>query len=135
MTAYPTPATDTAIGQLLHKFTQGDPQVLNLVASDIDFRIDHFRDDADTGWQVASTLTGLSGVLERLGKEVFPQGTTALGIETFALGDDWHLTRFHQQFFYGARQCEVTSVTHILSHETDGKVDYFRETVTGIQSV
>ncbi|MBM2293493.1 hypothetical protein JQX09_15800 [Sulfitobacter pseudonitzschiae] len=134
MTPHPTPVADTSIGQLLQKFTQGDPQMLSYVADDIDFRIDHFKDETDTSWQVAGTLTGLLSVLERLGTEVFPKGTTALRLDTFALGDGWHLTRFHQRFFYGVRQCEVTSVTQIISHETAGKVDYFRETVTGIQN-
>ncbi|UOA26276.1 hypothetical protein [Pseudosulfitobacter sp. DSM 107133] len=135
MTALLTPATDTAIGQLLHKFTQGDASMLGHVADDIDFRIDHFRDEADTSWQVAGSLDGLIQVLGRLGQEVFPKGTTALGLDTFALGEGWHLTRFHQRFYYGVRQCDVTSVTQIISHEAHGKVDYFRETVTDIVSV
>lgn len=129
------PASDTAIEQLLSKFAQGDASMLSHIADDIDFRIDHFKDDLDTSWQTAGSLNELLGVLERLGKEVFPKGTLALGIDTFSIGGDWHLTRFNQRFFYGVRHCEVTSLTHIISHETDGKVDYFRETVTDVTNI
>ncbi|WP_206601090.1 hypothetical protein [Pseudophaeobacter leonis] len=111
------------------------PQCCLNVADDIDFRIDHFKDELDTSWQTAGSLNALLDVLDRLGKEVFPKGTQALGIDTFSLGGGWHLTQFNQQFFYGLRQCEVTSLTHIMSHETDGKVDYFRETVTGVTNL
>ena len=130
-----TPVSDTAIGQLLSRFVQGDASMLSYVADDIDFRIDHFKDELDTSWQAAGSLTALLAVLDRLGKEVFPKGTQALGIDTFSLGGGWNLTRFHQQFYYGVRQCEVTSLTHIISHETDGKVDYFRETVTEVSNL
>lgn len=131
----PTYAADTAIGQLLNKFAQGDATMVHHVADDIDFRIDHFKDDLDTSWQMAGSLTELLGILQRLGQEVFPKGTQALGIDTFCIGGDWHLTRFNQHFFYGVRQCEVTSLTFILSHETGGKVDYFREIVTDVTNV
>jgi hypothetical protein len=129
------PVSDTAIEQLLSKFAQGDASMLSHIADDIDFRIDHYKDELDTSWQQAGSLNALLGVLERLGKEVFPHGTLALGIDTFSLGGDWHLTQFNQQFFYGVRQCEVSSLTQIITHETDGKVDYFRETVTDITSL
>ncbi|UOA29750.1 hypothetical protein [Pseudosulfitobacter sp. DSM 107133] len=130
-----TGPTDTAIGQLMHKFTQGDSSMLTHVADDIDFKIEHYKDDLDTSWQSASSIEGLMEVLGRLSAEVFPKGTLALAIDTSSLGDGWHLTRFNQQFFYGERQCEVTSVTHIISHEFDGKVDYFRENVTNVIDV
>jgi hypothetical protein len=51
------------------------------------------------------------------------------------LGDGWHLTLFNQRFFYGVRQRDVTSLTFIVSHETDGLLDFFRETVTNIVDV
>ncbi|MEP3246821.1 MAG: hypothetical protein ABJN40_00330 [Sneathiella sp.] len=129
-----TEATNTAIGTLLQKFAEGDASMLTHVADDIDFRIDHYRDEdgADISWQSATSLTELLGVLERLGQDIFPKGTEALGIDTVSIGDDWYLTRFHQKFYYGVRECEVTSVTQIISHEADGKVDYFRETVTNV---
>lgn len=130
-----TGATDTAIGQLLHKFVQADASMVAHIADDINFRIEHFKDDLDTSWQAADSLPALLGVLGRLDQEVFPKGTLALGIETFSIGDDWFLTRFNQQFYYGMRKCEVTSLTHIISHETDGKVDYFRETVTNVTNI
>ncbi len=131
-TAKPTLAQDTAIGQLLRKFTQGDSTMFDHVAPDIDFRIDHFHDEADTSWQTAQSLNALISVVGRLGQEVFPKGTIALGIDTQDLGDGWCLTRFNQRFFYGIRQADVTSLTYIMSHETEGKVDFFRETVTNI---
>lgn len=131
----PTKVADTEIEQLLTKFAQGDAAMVTHIADDIDFRIDHFKDDIDLSWQAAGSLPELLEVLGRLGQEVFPKGTLALGIDTFSIGDDWYLTRFNQQFYYGVRQCEVTSLTHIISHETDGKVDYFRETVTHVTNL
>ena len=73
----PTPAFHTAIGQLLHKFAQGDATMVSHIADDIDFRIDHFKDDLDLSWQAADSLPALLGVLGRLGQEVFPKGTLA----------------------------------------------------------
>jgi hypothetical protein len=131
----PVATEDTMIGQVLTKFAAGDPSLFELIADDIDFRIDHFRDEADTGWQHATTKNALAHVIGRLGEEVFPKGTEALGIDCFALGDGWHLTLFNQRFFYGVRQREVTSLTYIVSHETDGQLDYFRENVTNIVDV
>ncbi|MCV6584271.1 MAG: hypothetical protein OIF47_01920 [Marinibacterium sp.] len=128
----PVQTQDTAIGQVLTKFAAGDMSLFQQIADDVDFRIDHFRDSADTSWQQASSRDALMGVLGRLAQDVFPQGTRALGITCTALGDGWHLTRFHQAFHYGLEQRDVTSLTYILSHEADGVVDYFRETVTGI---
>jgi hypothetical protein len=120
----------TVIGQLLAKFVAGDPTLFEMVAEDVDFRIDHFRDDVDTGWQQAHARQDLMMVMGRLGQEVFPQGTEALGVACLALGEGWHLTRFNQRFFYGVRQRMATSMTYIISHEAEGRLDYFRETVT-----
>lgn len=128
----PVANEDTVIGQVLTKFAAGDTSLFELIAEDIDFRIDHFRDEIDTSWQQAVTRDGLTQVIGRLGQEVFPKGTEALAIDCFALGGGWHLTCFNQRFFYGVRQKDVTSLTYIVSHETDGQVDYFRENVTNI---
>lgn len=131
----PVASETTVIGQVLAKFASGDPALLELIAEDIDFRIDHYRDEAETSWQQAQSREALVVVLGRLGVEVFPQGTEALGIDSFALGDGWHLTCFNQRFFYGLRQKTVTSMTYILSHEVDDRLDYFRESVTNIVTV
>lgn len=131
----PTKPEQTAIGQLLNKFVAGDPTLFELLSDDIDFRIDHFRDEADTSWQQAKSREALIGVITRLGQDVFPKGTKALGIETLALGNGWYLTLFNQRFFYAERQHNVESLTYIISHEADGLVDYFRETVTKIVDV
>lgn len=123
----------TVIGQVIAKFTAGDPSMFDLIAEDIDFRIDHFHDDIDTEWQQAQDRQGLMALFARLATEVFPKGTRALAVDSVDLGDGWYLTEFHQAFFYGVRQTDVTSQTFILSHETDGRMDYFRETVTTVQ--
>lgn len=123
---------DTVIGQVLIKFAAGDTSLFELIAEDIDFRIDHFRDEADTSWQQAESREGFAQVIGRLGQEVFPKGTEALAIDCFELGGDWHLTCFNQRFFYGVCQKDVTSLTYIVSHEADGQMDYFRENVTDI---
>ncbi|KCZ45558.1 hypothetical protein HY17_11605 [Hyphomonas sp. CY54-11-8] len=130
-----TKTAETTIGQVLSRFAAGDPSLFELIADDVDFRIDHFRDEADTSWQLANSREALMGVMVQLSQDVFPKGTEALGIDVFALGDGWHLTRFNQRFFYGERQRDVTSVTFIISHETDGMLDFFRETVTNIVNV
>lgn len=130
MQVTPVKHEQTVIGQVLTKFVAGDPSMFEAIAEDIDFRIDHFRDDVDVSWQHANSREALMSLVGRLGQDVFPKGTTALGIDTFALGDGWHLTRFHQRFFYGVRQRNVTSLTYIVSHEADGMLDFFRETVT-----
>ena len=120
-----TKTAETTIGQVLSRFAAGDPSLFELIADDVDFRIDHFRDEADTSWQLANSREALMGVMVQLSQDVFPKGTEALGIDVFALGDGWHLTRFNQRFFYGERQRDVTSVTFIISHETDGMLDFF----------
>jgi hypothetical protein len=126
---------NSVIGQVIAKFVAGDPAMFELMAEDIDFRIDHFRDDIDINWQHARSREALVTLVGRLGKEVFPRGTRALSVTGVELGDGWHLTSFHQQFFYGVRQEEVKSQTYILSHEADGLLDYFRETVTNVVKV
>nr|WP_272214336.1 hypothetical protein [Marinicella sp. W31]MDC2877076.1 hypothetical protein [Marinicella sp. W31] len=131
----PALSEETAIGQVLTKFTAGDPSLFELISDGVDFRIDHFRDEVDTGWQQAGSRETLMAAIVRLGRDVFPKGTKALGIDSFALGDGWHLTCFSQKFFYGERQRDVTSLTYIISHETDGLLDFFRETVTNIVDV
>lgn len=129
-------AAQHPIEHVLQAFAAGDvPTLLAHVADDIDLRIDHYRDQADTSWQVAQGKPAVLGVLQRLAVEVFPQGTRILGTDSQALGDDWVLTRFHQRFFYAVTQQEVTSQTWILSHSVQGQVDYFRETVTTIDPV
>jgi hypothetical protein len=124
--------TCATITTLLRKFAAADPTMFECVAPDIDFRIDHYRDAADTSWQVARSLPELIGVVQRLGQEIFPKGTRLQSVESRALGNGWYLTDFHQHFLYGLEQREVSSLTHILSHESDGQVDFFRETVTNI---
>lgn len=131
----PVATEDTVIGQVLTKFAAGDPSLFELIAEDVDFRIDHFRDEADTSWQLADSRNGLAQVIGRLGQEVFPQGTEALAIDCFELGAGWYLTCFDQRFFYGVRQQDVASLTYIVSHEADGQMDYFRENVTNIVNV
>ncbi|MGE4328316.1 MAG: hypothetical protein AB7E21_19720, partial [Pseudodonghicola sp.] len=81
-----TPETGATITTLLRKFTAADPSMFDLVAPDIDFRIDHYRDEADTGWQIARSLPELIGVVQRLGQEIFPKGTRLQCVETRALG-------------------------------------------------
>ncbi len=128
----PIASEKTIIGQLLAKFVAGDPSMFELIAEDIDFRIDHFKDDVDVGWQQATSREALIAVIGQLGQDIFPKGTQALGIDGFSLGDGWHLTCFNQRFFYGLRQRDVTSLTYIISHEQDGLLDFFRETVTNV---
>lgn len=130
-------AQPTAIDSLLQKFVAGDTSMFNDIAPDIDFAIEHYRDsdDADTSWQRATSLTDLIAVVGRLGIDVFPQGTNAINIETTALGNGWHWTRFHQRFYYAVREKMVESVTYITSHEADGKLDFFREVVTTVDDI
>ncbi|RQO83242.1 hypothetical protein [Acidovorax sp. FJL06] len=124
------------IDRVLAAFEQQDvPTLLATVSDDVDFRIDHYRDDADTGWQIAHNKADLMAVVQRLGAEVFPRGTKILHTHSQPLGNDWILTQFHQRFFYAVQQREVESVTWITSHSQNGQVDYFRETVTTITPV
>ncbi len=132
MTTRPTP-THSPIDRVLAAFEKGDvPTLLGSIADDIDFRIDHYRDDADTAWQVARNKAELMTVVQRLGPEVFPQGTHIVHTHSQDLGNDWVITQLHQRFIYAVQQREVESVTWIVSHSQNGQVDYFRETVTTI---
>lgn len=125
--------TNFPIDRVLAAFEKGDvPTLLGSVADDLDFRIDHYRDDADTSWQVARNQADLLTVLQRLGTEIFPRGTQIVHTHSQPLGDDWVMTQLSQRFFYGVQQREVESLTWILSHSQNGQLDYFRETVTTI---
>lgn len=125
--------TNFPIDRVLAAFEKGDVHtLLGSVADDLDFRIDHYRDDADTSWQVARNQADLLTVLQRLGTEIFPQGTRIVHTHSQPLGDDWVMTQLSQRFFYGVQQREVESLTWILSHSQNGQLDYFRETVTTI---
>ncbi|MFT6509702.1 MAG: hypothetical protein ACJAVO_002508 [Parvibaculaceae bacterium] len=126
---------DLAIQQVLSKFETGDASIFTHLADNIDFRIDHFQDDIDVSWQVAQSTEEMMTVMQRLAAEVFPQGTKILSKETTDLGNGWHNTRLNQRFFYAVRQKNVESITYILSHEAEGKVDYFRETVTTVDDI
>ena len=115
--------------------TQDLPALLALVADDVNLRIDHYQDGADTSWQVARNKAEWLAMLQRLGTDVFPRGTTILHTHSQPLGNDWVLTQFHQRFFYAVQQREVESLTWIVSHSRGGQIDYFRETVTTITPV
>ena len=128
----PAPAVHP-IDHVLSAFAQGDvPQLLALIADDVDFRIDHYRDAVDVAWQQAQGKAGVLAVLQRLAAEIFPQGTQILRTHSQALGGGWVLTQFHQRFHYGVLQRAVESQTWIVSHSRDGLLDYFRETVATI---
>ena len=127
--------SNLAIQNILSKFETGDASIFNHFADDIDFRIEHYHDDTDTSWQVAESIEQLGALMGRLGGEVFPKGTKVLRCDTTELGDGWCMTRFEQRFFYAVRQNLVESLTYIISHEVDGKLDYFRETVTTVTDI
>ncbi|KRD13530.1 hypothetical protein ASE39_19290 [Acidovorax sp. Root267] len=127
------PTTNFPIDRVLAAFEKGDvPTLLGSVADDMDFRIDHYRDDADTSWQVARNKADLLAVVQRLGTEIFPRGTKIVHTHSQPLGNDWVITQLHQRFFYAVQQREVESLTWIVSHSQNGQLDYFRETVTTI---
>jgi hypothetical protein len=124
------------IHQLLNKFELGDLSLLDLISNKIDFRIDHYDDDdADTQWQKCSNKEEFVTVLQRLTTDVFPRGTKIINIYSNALKDGWYMTTFEQQFFYAIRGVEIFSRTFIISHELDGKIDYFRENVTEMENI
>lgn len=125
--------SNIAIHQLLNRFEQGDMSLLELVANDIDLRIDHYNDDADTGWQQCDNKADFIEVLTRLGSEIFPNGTTINSLSSEPLGDGWYITTFDQYFWYGLAKKDVQSRTYIVSHELAGQIDYFRESVTTLQ--
>jgi hypothetical protein len=125
--------SNIAIHQLLNRFEQGDMTLFALIADDINLRIDHYKDDADIGWQQCENKAGFAELLARLSTEVFPKGTRITGLSSAALGDDWYITTFDQSFWYGLAEKQVNSRTYIVSHEQDGKIDYFRENVSTLQ--
>ena len=125
--------SNIVIHNLLNKFEKGDMALLELIAEDIDFRIDHYRDDADTHWQQCQSKEGFINVLTRLGAEIFPKGTAINELTSEELGDGWYLTTFDQSFWYGLVEKDVKSRTYIISHELNGQIDYFRENVTTLQ--
>ena len=123
------------IDQVLRLFEAGDAAIMSHIAADIDFRIDHYKDETDVSWQRAQGIAEFGALLQRLGTEVFPQGTRILGLQTTALCDGWAVTRFEQEFFYALRGHRVHSVTYITSHQTEGKMDFFREVVTTVDDI
>lgn len=125
--------SNIVIHQLLNHFEKGDMALLELIADDIDFRIDHYKDEADTSWQQCQNKEEFISVLTRLSSEIFPKGTLITALASESLGDGWYLTTFGQSFWYGLIEKDVTSETFIISHELDGQVDYFRESVTSLQ--
>lgn len=125
--------SNIVIHQLLNHFEKGDMALLELIADDIDFRIDHYKDEADTSWQQCQNKEEFISVLTRLNNEIFPKGTLITALASESLGDGWYLTTFGQSFWYGLIEKDVTSETFIISHELDGQVDYFRESVTSLQ--
>lgn len=122
-------SSDITIHQLLNKFEQGDMTLLDLIADNIDLRIDHYQDDADTQWQQCHTKADFVTVLTRLSSDIFPKGTVIKHLESQALGDGWFITAFSQSFYYGLANKQVDSQTYIVSHEVNGMIDYFRENV------
>lgn len=128
--------TTYPIDAVLSAFAGGDVEnLLRHIDDQIDFRIDHYQDEADISWQKAADKAGLIQVLQRLAAEVFPQGTRILSTSSTPLGNDWVITKLHQQFYYGVQDQEVDSLTWIVSHSEEGRVDYFRETVTNVVPV
>ncbi|WP_191600875.1 hypothetical protein [Marinomonas algicola] len=123
-------SSDIAIHRVLNLFEAGDMTLLTFFADDIDLRIDHYKETTDTRWQSCKTKVELMTVLSRLSKEVFPKGTQVTRLTSELLGDGWFITTFEQSFWYGLERRDVDSRTYILSHESNGQVDYFRENVT-----
>jgi len=123
------------IHQLLNKFEVGDFSLLDLISDNIDFRIDHYDDDTDIEWQQCDNKQDFVTVLQRLTSEIFPKGTKIIDISSETLNNGWYMTIFEQQFFYAVRGAEIFSRTFIISHEIDGKIDYFREHVTEIENI
>ncbi|MBB1384489.1 hypothetical protein H5119_02790 [Pseudoalteromonas sp. SG45-5] len=125
--------SDITIHKVLNLFEKGDMSLLDLIADDIDLRIEHYKDDTDIAWQQCNDKAGFITLLTRLGTDIFPKGTLITGLESQSLGDDWHITTFDQSFWYGEAKQDVNSRTYIISHELNGKVDYFRETVSTLK--
>jgi len=124
-----------AIHCLMNAFEKGSMDLFNYVDSELDLAIDHFRDSVDTKWQTSKNLEELGNLLGRLKAEVFPKGTHILRLESLDIGDGWHLTFLEQEFWYAIESQDVVGKSVILSHEIDGKLDYFRETVQSVTPV
>ncbi len=74
---FPLPRTEPiAIHRVLDLFEKGSPELFGELSEQLDFRIDHYRDETDVAWQVASGLEEMAGVLQRLAQDVFPKGNT-----------------------------------------------------------
>ena len=123
------------IHQLMNKFEQGDMSLFELVDPQIDLAIGHYQDDLDVSWQQCKNLAGLQTVLQRLGQEVFPQGTKIINLHSTDLGSGWYLTHLKQAFFYAVRAQRVIGTSVIVSHEQDRRIDYFREIVQSVENV
>lgn len=123
------------IHQLLNKFEEGDLSLLDLISEKIDFCIDHYEDNTDVSWQEGNNKQDFIAVLTRLTSEIFPQGTKIVNISSSALKNGWYMTIFEQQFFYGVKGVDIFSRTFIISHEIDGKIDYFRENVVEMKDI
>ena len=121
--------SNIAIHQLLNRFEKGDMSLLELVADDINLRIDHYKDEADTKWQQCDNKTDFIAVLTRLGTEIFPKGTVINSLSSELLGNGWYITTFDQTFWYGLARKKVQSRNYIVSHEFNEQIDYFRENV------
>jgi len=119
----------TAIDRLLYAFERGDVAGMDaLITDDFNLRIEHYNNDkADVSWQYATNREEFYKVLDRLGKEVFSQGTQILSLETTMLENGWTFSKLKHKFFHVLRSREVFGATWILAHEKDGKLDYFRE--------
>jgi hypothetical protein len=123
------------VHQLLNKFEQGDLSLLDLISDKIDFRIDHYDDDTDIEWQECKNKQEFVTVLQRLTTDIFPRGTKIIDMSSNVLKSGWYMTIFEQQFFYAVKGVEIFSRTLIISHELDGKIDYFREHVTHMDNI
>lgn len=124
------------IDTVLQAFARGDAEtLLRHIDEQIDFRIDHYRDETDVSWQRAHDRQGLVQVLQRLGQEVFPKGTRIVSATSTALGGDWVVTQLRQQFHYGLQDRMVDSRSCIISHSSEGRCDYFRETVATVEAL
>ncbi len=125
---------DATIDIVLRAFERGDVNtLLQHIDDDIDFRIDHYRDEHDISWQRAANKDQFLAMLQRVASEVFPQGTRLLEVDTEDLGGGWAMTKMRQQFYYGVQERHVDSQTWIISHSQNERCDYFRETVTTLQ--
>lgn len=122
----------SAIEQLMNRFEIGDMSLLDYVSDDVDLAIEHYRDSTDTSWQRCQDKQGFMALLTKLGSDVFPQGTNIIQLNTVSLGQEWYQSLLVQEFWYGVESRKVKGSSIIISHEDDGKVDYFREIVQSV---